>query len=107
MSPNRVYDDGRIACDQDGLTIRWYYPWGHKHLPFERIRSATAFALGPVRGRWRLWGTGDLVHWYNLDGRRPRKQTGIEIDAGGRVRPCITPDDPEAVAEIIADHGVH
>jgi hypothetical protein len=26
----------------------------------------------------------------------------LEIDTGGRVRPVITPDDPDAVAAIIA-----
>lgn len=100
----RLYDDGRIACDEDGITIRWYYVWGAKRIPFRSIRSATLFPLGAVRGKWRIWGSGDFVHWYNLDGRRPSKQTGIEIDTGGRVRPCITPDDPDAVHTIIAAH---
>ena len=99
-----LYDDGRIACDHEGITIRWYYPWGHKHIPYRAIRSVRTYPLGGVRGKWRIWGSGDLVHYYNLDGNRPKKQTGVEIDTGGRVRPCITPDDPEAVAGIIAQH---
>ena len=113
MSENHVvkgdpllYGDGRIVFDDDGLTIRWYHPWGGKHIPFRAIRSTTTFPLRRV-GKWRLWGSGDLAHWYNLDGNRPNKETGIEIDTGGRVRPCITPDDVEAVARIIADHIGH
>lgn len=102
-----LYDDGRIACDDEGVTIRWYYLWGHKRIPFRAIRSARTFPLGPMRGRWRLWGSGDFVHWYNLDGSRPKKTTGIEIDTGERVRPCITPDDAEALARIIAEHVAH
>ena len=98
------YDDGRVACDEEGLTIRWYYLWGHKRIPYAAIRSATTFPLGRVRGQWRLWGSGDFVHWYNLDGNRPNKQVGIEIDVGRRVRPCITPDDADAVARIITEH---
>jgi len=98
------YDDGRIACDDDGVTIRWYYLWGKKTIPFRAIRSIKTFQLGQVQGRWRIWGTTDFVHWYNLDGSRPRKERGIELDAGGRVRPCITPDDVDAVAGIIAGH---
>jgi hypothetical protein len=58
----------------------------------------------PIRGKWRIWGSGDLVHWYNLDSSRPGKDTGIEIDAGGRVRPCITPDDVDTVTRIITEH---
>lgn len=99
-----LYDDGRVACDEAGLTIRWYYPWGAKRVPYGRIRSTTAFELSPVRGQWRLWGSGDLTHWYNLDPGRPRKERGIELDLGGRVRPRITPDDVDAVQRILEDH---
>ncbi len=102
--PARLYDDCRIACDDDGITVRWYYPWGAKRIPFRRIRSATAYPLSTVRGKWRIWGSGDFVHWYNLDGGRPDKETGIELDTGSRVRPCITPDEPATVQRIIAEH---
>ena len=102
-----LYDDGRIACDDKGLTIRWYYLWGAKRIPFHAIHSIRTFPLSAVRGKWRLWGSGDFVHWYNLDGNRPKKETGIEIDLGGRVRPCITPDDSAAVRRIIESHVAH
>ena len=103
-SGTTLYDDGRIACDDDGITIRWYYLWGAKHIPYRKVRSAETFALKAIRGKWRVWGSGDLVHWYNLDSSRPGKETGIEINAGGTIRPCITPDDVGAVSRIIAEH---
>jgi hypothetical protein len=103
-SEQNLYDDGRIACDEAGVTICWYYLWGHKRIPFSAIRSFDTFPLRPVRGKWRIWGSGDLVHWYNLDGSRRTKSTGIDLDVGGRIRPCITPDDVEAVTRIIAEH---
>ncbi|HZU73780.1 MAG TPA: hypothetical protein VE990_13505 [Acidimicrobiales bacterium] len=99
-----LYDDGRIVCDEDGMTIRWYYPWGSKKIPYGSIRAVKSFSLRPVRGKWRIWGSGDFVHWYNLDGDRPSKQTGIDIDTGRRVHPTITPQDPEAVARIVNEH---
>jgi hypothetical protein len=99
-----LYDDGRIVCDDEGITIGWYYPWGAKRIPFRAIRSARTYPLSRMRGRWRLWGSGDFVHWYNLDGARSKKQSGIEIDTGGRVRPCVTPDDVQTVRRIIAEH---
>lgn len=49
-------------------------------------------------------GFGGSRALYNLDPSRPDKQTGIEIDTGRRVRPCITPDDPETVTRIIDEH---
>ncbi|HZT65660.1 MAG TPA: PH domain-containing protein [Acidimicrobiales bacterium] len=100
-----LYDDGRIVCDDDGLVIRWYYLWGSKRIPYRSIRSVDQRPLTRVRGKWRIWGSGDLQHWYNLDPHRPSKETALELDVGGRVRPTITPDDPEAVGRILAQHG--
>jgi hypothetical protein len=98
-----LYDDGRIACDDEGVIIRWYYLWGKKKIPYTTIRAIKMRPLTRWRGKWRLWGSGDLVHVYNLDRTRPRKETAIEINMGRRIRPTITPDDPEAVARIVTE----
>jgi hypothetical protein len=99
-----LYTDGRISCDDTGVAIGWYYLWGTKRIPYSAIHGVNKRPLRGVRGRWRLWGSGDFVHWYNLDGNRPNKSVELELDTGGRVRPVITPDDPDAVAAIIAEH---
>jgi hypothetical protein len=100
----RLYDDGRIACDDDGLTVRWYYPWGSKRIPYRSIRSFRTFSLSASTGKLRIWGSGDFTHWWNLDGRRPRKETAIELDTGGRILACISPDDADAVARVLQEH---
>lgn len=100
-----LYDDGRIACDDEGLVIRWYYLWGAKRIPYKGIRSFATRPLSKVRGSWRLWGSPDFVHWYNLDGNRPNKTVAIDIDTGHRVISTITPDDPDAVTRILAEHA--
>lgn len=99
-----LYDDGRIVCDDSGLTIRWYYLWGPKKIRYGAIRSAERRPLTALRGKWRIWGSGDFTHWYNLDPGRPSKEWAIELDTGGRVRPTITPDDPDTVERILANH---
>jgi hypothetical protein len=102
-----LYDDGRVACDEEGLLIRWYYLWGPKKIPYGSIKAVNRRPLTFMRGRWRIWGSGDLKHWYNLDGRRPKKDVALEIDTGGWVRPTITPDDPEQVERIVTGHLAH
>jgi hypothetical protein len=97
-----LYDDGRVICTEEELLIRWYYLWGSKHVPYDRIRCVTARPLSRWRGKWRLWGSGDLRHWYNLDRTRPGKETALELDLRGQARPTITPDDPDAVLQILA-----
>jgi hypothetical protein len=99
-----LYDDGRIACDNGAITIRWYYLWGAKRIPYRAIRSVEERTLSRVRGRWRIWGSGDFVHWYSLDPSRTRKDVALVLDVGGRVKPTITPDDPTKVRHILDEH---
>ena len=98
-----LYDDGKIACDDRGLVIRRYYPWGAKTIPYGAIRSVRHLSPLGVR-KWRLWGSGDLVHWWNLDRGRPKKQLALEIDTGHHIHPTITPDDPHTVERILTEH---
>lgn len=100
-----TYDDGRIACDSEGLVIRRYYLWGAKRIPYASIKGVKDLPLTGVNAvrRWRIWGSGDFVHWWNLDPQRPNKELALVIDVGRRVRPTITPDDPQAVERIIKE----
>lgn len=99
------YDDGGIRCDDQGLTIRRYYPWGTKQISYTSIRGVMRLPLTGVNRvrRWRIWGSGDFLHWWNLDSQRPKKNMALVIDIGHHVRPTITPDDPDAVERILAE----
>src|SRR5579875_414456 len=100
-----VYDDGSIRCDEQALSIRRYYPWGTKRIPYTSIRNVQTLPLTGLQKarKWRLWGSGDLVHWWNLDRHRPHKSTALVIDTGSRIHPTITPDDPSTVTRILSD----
>ena len=101
-----LYDDGRIALDGEGLTIRQYYPWGAKRVLYAAIHGIQPLPLtGASRvRRWRLWGSGDFLHWWNYDPGRSRKTLALVLDVGRHIRPTITPDDPDAVERIIKEH---
>ncbi len=101
-----AYDDGHVRCDAEGVRLRWYYPWGARRIAYPSIRSFRRFDLGVLRGRWRLWGSGDLRHWYPLDLGRPHRTAGIELNLGRWVRPCCTPQDPDAVVRALTARGV-
>jgi hypothetical protein len=107
MLDRLLYDDGRIACADDGLVIRWYYLWGAKRIPYSAIKAVSRLPLtgaSSVR-RWRIWGSGDFVHWWNLDTTRPNKGLALVLDVGQRIRPTITPDDPESVEAILRERS--
>ncbi len=102
-----LYDDGRVACDENDLIIRTYYIWGSaKKIPYASIRTVTRQPLTDGSGRWRIWGSSDFIHWWNLDPARPKKQVALIIDLGKSILPSITPDDPEQVGRILREKGV-
>ncbi|HVW79964.1 MAG TPA: hypothetical protein VHB69_03365 [Mycobacteriales bacterium] len=102
------YADDQVACTDTDLVIKRYYLWGSsKRLPYSAIigvRRLELTGLNAVR-RWRIWGSGDFVHWWNLDPRRPRKSVALVLDIGGHVKPTITPEDPDRVEELLRAHG--
>lgn len=102
------YDDGRVALADDGLVIRTYYfPFGAKHIRYADIRQVRCKPLTFMGGRYRIWGSGDLHHWFSYDPGRPGKSTALVIELTGQgCRPVITPDQPDAVAAELTAHGV-
>jgi hypothetical protein len=101
-----AYDDGRTVLDRDAITLRRYhFPLGtSKLIPYRRIRTARARPMGWLTGKGRGWGTAHPGYWLLLDGSRPRKDTLVVLDVGGHVTPAFSPDDPDRVLEIVAQH---
>ena len=100
-----LYDDGGLLLDEDGVTIRrYYFPWaGSKRIPYRQLRHAEARPMGALTGRARIWGTTVPRYWLPLDLGRPRKQTLVVLDIGRRVRPAISPDDPDQVLDLLRE----
>jgi hypothetical protein len=97
-----TYRDRWIECTDRDIAVRGYYfPWGTKHIPYGAIRSLDRFAMTALRGKGRIWGSGDLRHWANLDPRRPRKEVGFFVHTGARVIPFLTPDDPDRFEQVV------
>jgi hypothetical protein len=102
------YDDGRVALTDDELLIRsYYFPFGAKHIRYADISQVRRVPLTFMGGRYRLWGSGDLHHWYNFDPGRPGKSDALLIELAGKgIIPVITPDQPDEVAAGLSAHGV-
>jgi hypothetical protein len=99
------YKDRWIECTDSAVLVRGYFfPWGTKRIPYSQIRSLDRFAMTALRGKGRIWGSGDLRHWANLDPRRPTKSVGFFLDVGRRVIPFLTPDDPETFERVLRAH---
>jgi hypothetical protein len=89
-----LYEDSGLRLDEDGITIRRYY------FP---LASPKRIPYSEINGKGRVWGAGDPRYWFPLDIRRGSKQTLLVLELGHRVRPCISPDDPDRVIDLLRD----
>jgi hypothetical protein len=97
-----TYGDRWIECTDDEIRVRGYFfPWGTKRIPYRSIRSLDRFCLAALRGKGRIWGSGDLRHWANFDPGRPKKRVGFILDVGARVMPFLTPEDPDRFEQVV------
>jgi hypothetical protein len=98
-----LYEDAHLVLDDTALTIHHYYlPFGEKRIPYANIRQVRQVSLGI--NRLRVWGTGlNPLQWLHLDWGRPGKSTGILLDLGKTIRPVLTPDNPEAVLQLLEE----
>lgn len=100
-----MYDDGRVACTEDGLVIRrYYFPAGDKRIPYRAIRQVRRQRLGSLR--WKVHGSGDFVHWFGYDPDRSGLEAALVLFVGRWIRPVVTPDNPDQVVADLAAHGV-
>jgi hypothetical protein len=106
METGGDYADRWISCTPTGVDVRGYYfPWGTKHIPYTAVRDVQRVELSTLRGRARLWGTANPGYWASLDPQRPKKSTALIFDLGARVKPFLTPDDPDAVEAIVRERS--
>jgi hypothetical protein len=112
----RVCDDHR--GERDGALCRWRLALGRGRgndppllLPVARVQTHLLPSAASRRGAsdgsadrpGRIWGTTVPGYWLPLDLERPRKQTLVVLDIGRRVRPAVSPDDPDRVLDLLRE----
>ena len=102
-----LYEDAGLTLDDDGITIRrYYFPLATpKHIAYSDIRGIKTQPMGWASGKGRFWGASDPRYWFPLDVHRGDKKTLLILDIGSRVRPCITPEDPDQVIALLQTHA--
>ncbi len=99
-----TYRDRWNSCTATELQIRGYYfPWGTKHVAYRQIKGVRRVEMGLLTGKGRIWGTASPGYWASFDPRRPTENVGLVLDLGKRVKPFITPDDPETVERLVRE----
>jgi hypothetical protein len=100
------YDDGRVALTDRDILIRRYYTWRNKRIDYDAILEVREVPLAAMGWRVKEHGSDDNRHWFNADPNRSRKVFALVIYLDEKIRPVITPDDPDLVISILTAHGV-
>jgi hypothetical protein len=100
---DEIYRDKFIVLDDDGVTIlRYYFPLATpKRIAYDDIRRVLVEKMNWWTGKGRFWGASVPYTWMPLDLGRAKKDKVLVLDIGARVKPCVTPDDPDRVLELL------
>ena len=100
-----IYSDDVITLDDGGLTLsKYYFPLGSaKRIEYADIKGVAVETMNWATGKGRVWGATDPRFWLPLDKRRHKKSTLLVFGVGKRVKPCVTPDDPDRVLELLRE----
>jgi hypothetical protein len=107
-----IYEDERVICDDEGITIKGYYQPldDDKKILYSEINSIRIKRLNPFAGLSQLWGNGDSTlqgsndtnhYWFAFDFKRLFKSQAIVIDDGNLMKTATTPEDVDRVFQIL------
>lgn len=108
-SPRVLYADRLVEIAEDSILFHYYYfPTGSsKRVLFSTVEHIRARPLTFLTGKWRIWGSGDLVTWFPADWNRPARTTGfLLVGKGKTIRIGFTVEDEAAVWEILRRKGL-
>ncbi len=100
--PGWLYADSVVRMGDDGIVISGYYwPIGRKRIPYIEIRGFASRPLRAWHGQYRVQGVDHRGRWYSRDRHRGEKEQAIDLTVGRLIHPVLTPDDVDAVLEIL------
>jgi hypothetical protein len=109
MAENNIYEDRLVQISNDSILIKnYYFPLiGSKRVPFKKIEFVTAEKPSLLKGKFRIWGTGNFVTWYPLDFARPSRDRIFIINLLGKtIRVGFTVNNSETVLRILEQKGL-
>ncbi len=109
MAGHDLYEDRLVKISNDSIILKnYYFPLiGSKRVPFNRIESVAADNPSLLKGKFRIWGTGNFVTWWPLDFARPsRDKVFIMNRLGKTIRIGFTVHNSDTVLRIFQQKGL-
>ncbi|HXX55795.1 MAG TPA: hypothetical protein VEI81_06850 [Methanoregula sp.] len=104
-----LYRDRLVCITDSSITFfRYSFPFlGRKEVALSDIDHIVAAKPSLANGRWRIWGSGDLITWFPLDGARPsRDRIFIATLVGRRMKIGFTVEDSARVTALLRSRGI-
>jgi len=110
MKENKIiYSDKLVDVFDNGIRLKeYYFPSAKaKFVKFSEILKITKKQPTLLNGKWRYWGTGDLITWFPSDWDRPKRDLIFFIRlATQKTRIGFTGENTEAFIEAIESEGM-
>jgi hypothetical protein len=104
-----IYKDSLVEITDDGLRLHhFYFPFGgDRNITFGDLEKIEVLSPSIWRGKWRIWGSGDLKTWFPLDWKRPaRDRIFIGHLRGKTKRVGFTVEKSAEVEKLLANKGL-
>ena len=108
MASEVIYSDKLVEITKNGILFRnYHFPFGSKRVAFSEVDGILAKEATLLNGKWRLWGTGDLVTWFPCDWKRPTRDRIFLLSFPGRRRRIgFTVEDSRKVMNVLNSKGL-
>ena len=106
MQINILYSDKLIVIKKDSILFRYYYfpTLSGKLVHFRDIEKIVIKKPTFITGKYRIWGTGDFIHWFPFDGKRSiRDVIFILYKKNKKIRIGFTVEDSKKVLYILKE----
>lgn len=105
-----LYEDSMLCITPDALIFKhFYFPWGAHSVSWDEIESIETQAPTLRNGKWRLWGTSDLLArwWFPLDLKRAKRDTIFVLKLRGKdKRIGFTTENARKVEDVLRRNNI-
>ena len=104
MEESVLYSDKLISINEEEITFHKYYFPTHsdKTMKYSDIKKIKVVKPSLINGKYRYWGTGDLLHWFPLDTQRSKREAiYILYKKSKRSRIGFTVENNDKVTKIL------
>jgi hypothetical protein len=105
-----LYEDGLLRITSDALCFKhFYFPFGARCVKWQDIESVETREVTLANGKWRLWGSSDLLlrTWFPLDMKRNTRDRILFLKLrGSEKRIGFTTENTSKVQDILRFNNI-